>query len=63
MENNPLIFIDPSGHFKFKPYEYGELENILTQAMKQTSTKNAEYWAYRSYLGTKFQPIFNDKKQ
>ncbi|TVX92191.1 RHS repeat-associated core domain-containing protein [Paenibacillus agilis] len=58
--NNPLLYIDPSGH-RYKSYDLLELELVLDHAMKLNSTKADEYWATRQYLGGIFEPVFNDR--
>ncbi|UHA74524.1 RHS repeat domain-containing protein [Paenibacillus sp. 481] len=57
--NNPLKYIDPSGH-RFLSAQLAELEFVIDHAMELTSKGDPEYWANRQYLGVKFQPIFND---
>ncbi|UHA74900.1 hypothetical protein [Paenibacillus sp. 481] len=59
MANNPLRYIDPSGH-RYLSAQLAELEFVIDHAMELTSKSDPEYWATRQYLGVKFQPIFND---
>lgn len=57
--NNPLKYVDPSGH-RYQSNSLAELEYVINEAMKVRSTKSDEYWGFRSYLGSKFAPVFND---
>ncbi|MCR8843766.1 hypothetical protein NQ117_08705 [Paenibacillus sp. SC116] len=58
--NNPLGYIDPSGH-RWESYNLKEVEIVLDHAMKLNSSKADEYWATRQYLGKVFEPVFNDR--
>ncbi|MDK8182618.1 RHS repeat-associated core domain-containing protein [Paenibacillus sp. UMB4589-SE434] len=60
VENNPLKFIDPSGHARINSYDVMELELVLNEAMKFQSTKSEGWWRWRGYLGTEFAPVFNE---
>ncbi|WP_353961269.1 RHS repeat-associated core domain-containing protein [Paenibacillus sp. S-12] len=58
VQNNPLIYWDPSGH-RYESYQLLEIQYVIDEAMQITS-KNPDYWNYRSYLGSKFQAVFDD---
>nr|WP_252508778.1 RHS repeat domain-containing protein [Paenibacillus peoriae] len=60
VQNNPLIYIDPSGHY----ISTGPLEQLkyeLELAMKDVhSKKQADYWLWREEIGSIFAPVYND---
>ncbi|MFD3259540.1 RHS repeat-associated core domain-containing protein [Paenibacillus lentus] len=44
VENNPLRYVDPSGHFKFEPYDIQELRDVLKQISEKDLSKEDEYY-------------------
>ncbi|MEK4456186.1 RHS repeat-associated core domain-containing protein [Paenibacillus sp. FSL R10-2748] len=60
VQNNPLIYIDPSGHYiSTGPLEQFKYE--LELAMKDVhSKKQADYWLWREEIGSIFAPVYND---
>ncbi|WP_068786947.1 RHS repeat-associated core domain-containing protein [Paenibacillus phocaensis] len=57
VENNPLIYTDPSGKYK----SVLDVESLLNDAMQYTSPNSNLYWLYRSKLGSIFQPVYNEE--
>ena len=58
VENNPLRYVDPTGHRKTG--NYAEIELMLEDAMKYRANSQ-QYWKYRSDLGVLFKKIYKDK--
>jgi RHS repeat-associated protein len=53
--NNPLFYVDPSGHL----YSVPDIENLLGYS-KQFTPNDAAYWLAREKLGTIFGPIYGE---
>ncbi|WP_339783493.1 polymorphic toxin-type HINT domain-containing protein [Paenibacillus sp. FSL R7-0313] len=58
VSNNPLKYVDPSGHIKDSTYY--EIEFMLKESMSLKS-KSADYWSNRSQLGVIFQKVYGDR--
>ncbi|WP_249043463.1 polymorphic toxin-type HINT domain-containing protein [Paenibacillus faecis] len=56
VENNPLIYTDPSGHFKFEPYHVQELKLLLAEAREKSnfSKKNENYQLYKDFIWNRY---------
>jgi RHS repeat-associated protein len=66
VENNPLIYVDPSGHFKFKPKDVQELTNLLNEAREKSefSKKNKYYQVYKDFIWERYDfGSFMDENQ
>ncbi|MGZ7442376.1 polymorphic toxin-type HINT domain-containing protein [Paenibacillus sp. TH7-28] len=66
VENNPLIYTDPSGHFKWKPYDVQELTLLLDDARVKTefSRKNKNYQLYKDTIWDRYNfESFMDENQ
>ncbi|MFB5759848.1 RHS repeat-associated core domain-containing protein [Paenibacillus medicaginis] len=63
--NNPLIYVDPSGH-SFETLDYQELRILLNEASVQSnSTKNKDYQVYKDFIRNRydFVSIFGGANQ
>ena len=58
VSNNPLRYVDPSGHIKNSTYY--EIDLMLRESMSLKS-KSDVYWSNRSQLGPIFQRVYGDK--
>lgn len=58
VSNNPLRYVDPSGHIKNSTYY--EIDFMLRESMSLKS-KSDVYWSNRSQLGIVFQRVYGDK--
>lgn len=56
VENNPLSYIDPTGHFPLETSDYIELRNLLDEAkMKsQSNRKNKNYQVYKDFIRDRY---------
>ncbi len=63
VENNPLKYIDPSGHFKLFNFDFNmsneRMQSLIVEARMDNG--NARYWALRSSLGTMYKDIIRDQ--
>ncbi|MGV6934563.1 polymorphic toxin-type HINT domain-containing protein [Paenibacillus sp. CMM36] len=63
--NNPLIYVDPSGHY-FETIDYQELRILLNEArLKSSSSKNRDYQVYKDFIRKRydFVSIFGGANQ
>ncbi|WP_223264172.1 RHS repeat-associated core domain-containing protein [Paenibacillus sp. IHB B 3084] len=63
--NNPLIYIDPSGHY-FETLDYQELRILLNEArVKSSSSKNQDYQLYKDFIRKRydFSSVFGGANQ
>jgi RHS repeat-associated protein len=52
--NNPLIYVDPSGHY-FETIDYQELRILLNEArLKSGSSKNQNYQLYKDFIRKRY---------
>ncbi|PKQ89273.1 type IV secretion protein Rhs [Paenibacillus sp. BGI2013] len=58
VSNNPLKYVDPSGHIKNSTYY--EIDLMLRDSMSFKSKSDA-YWSNRSQLGVIFQKVYGDR--
>ncbi|MFD1177720.1 toxin C-terminal domain-containing protein [Paenibacillus puldeungensis] len=56
VENNPLMYTDPSGNFKFKPYDVQEITSLLDDARVKSkfSKKNKYYQVYKDFIWDRY---------
>ncbi|MGG1644382.1 polymorphic toxin-type HINT domain-containing protein, partial [Paenibacillus sp. NRS-1782] len=63
--NNPLIYVDPSGH-SFETLDYQELRILLNEArVKSSSSKNQDYQVYKDFIRKRydFSSVFGGANQ
>ncbi len=56
VENNPLRYMDPTGHFSFETSDYRELEILLNEAREKSnySKKNYNYQLYKDFIRDRY---------
>lgn len=56
VENNPLRYMDPTGHFKWEPYDVHELRLLLEDARDKVefSKKNKNYQLYKDFIWERY---------
>ncbi len=56
VENNPLRYMDPTGQFKWEPYEVNELRLLLEDARAKVefSKKNKYYQVYKDFIWERY---------
>ncbi len=56
VHNNPLRYIDPSGHLPAEPYNAQELRGLLKEARVKTNfnRKNKNYQVYKDFIWDRY---------